>query len=219
MNLIIDNVQRELIDIRDFRTAHGLPADFGLAHFEPKDYTGLGSVEDAGEALNQVRATLMEVVGHGKEPITPAALLDLPAAVGVVFRAELVRINDRVGLRQMEIDFAVAGLEDVLRSVGFALARAKATRTAPPLFADLYADWLNASVRVSVRVHEIDHRGERWQVRIFNTAYGRAGLIVTLPDGTTAYVRDAALACPVEGYMGTLLRDLAEGITAGFLGK
>lgn len=201
MRLTFDHHPRELIPVRDFRADHHLPSEFGVALFEPKETAGLGSVAEAGAALNNMRELLLAVA---PELLAQVGALAFPAALGAVFRTQLAAINDQVGLRQMEIDFAVAGLEDMLREIVFAQVRAQAARAPLPSFEALYADWLDASVRVAAQVFERTHAGQPWQVQIFSTVYGRTGLVVRMGEAT-AYVHDPALACPVEGFMGELL--------------
>lgn len=209
MELTLDGQVTPFIEVREFRAAHHLPETFGIALFEPKDTAELGSIADAGAALNDVRDLLLAVT---PELYAQVGILDFPSALGAIFRGQLAEINAQVGLRQPEIDFAVAGLEDLLRAVVFALIRTQINRTAPPAFEALYAQWVNESVRVSARVHAYHHDGEAWSVQIVNTVYGRVGLIVRTPSATY-HVHDTALTCPADGYMAGLLREIAALVT------
>lgn len=218
MNLTIEGQQRELTDIRTFRALHGLPADFGVAYFEPKDYTGLGSIEGAGAVLNQVRDAVLDYLDDAGLPDRGAAahvsslMVFLPRLAGF-FRDRLRDINDQVRLRDVEIDYAVSGFDDVNHRLLYALAQAQITRTPPPTFEAVYQSWLDDSCRVSSTVHKYPHRGMVWHIQIINHAYGRVGLVVQRGDHTE-YISDAALACPAEGFMYKLLAAVAEQITS-----
>lgn len=211
MQLLIDGQQRTLIDIRDFRQQRDLPESFGVALFEPKDYTGLGSIEHAGGALNTIRAALLEAVPPVIDAPQLPALID---QLGRLFREKLYAINDQVELKDVEIEFAVAGFEDVNRGLLYALLRAGSHGIAPS-FGAVYGEWLDAGAQISIRGHEYNHNGQSWRVQIINTAYGRAGLIVDTGD-ETIYLRDGRLACPAEGFMSTLLKDLAARIMTAY---
>jgi hypothetical protein len=211
MELLIDGARRALIPIRVFRAAHGLPDRFGVALFEPKDFTGLGRIDTAGAALNSVRAAVLAALPPAGMPQMWQAALP---ALRDLFAARLREINPEVGLREVEIDFAVAGFADVCEAVLWAALSARASRRAPPSFREVYADWLDSTVRVSQTVHEYTHRGETWRVRVVHHAYGRAGLVVETA-AETHYVADGALACPAEGFMTGLLGEVGEHILSG----
>lgn len=204
MILTIDGERRLFAPIKAFReaqAAHGLPPEFGVATFEPKDFTGLGHIDRAGAELNAVRAAVLAAI---------PARLTLPQALAFVpqltrlFTDQLYAINAQVNLRAVEIEFAAAGFADVCQAHVYALARGG---DAP--FAATYGEWLDRTVRVSQTVH---HDGE-WEVQIVTHAYGRAGLIARR-GGETHYVADAALGCPAEGYMAALLAEVAARLTA-----
>ncbi len=208
MQLLIDGQAHELIDIKAFRAEQGLPAGFGVALFEPKDYAGLGRIDRAGAELNAVRQAVLDA-------IPPALSLDtwsaLQPQLGGLFLAKLREINDVVGLKEVEIEYAYAGFEDVCPALLYALLQARAGSGELPPFERIYGDWLNSAVRVSRQAHPYTHRGATWQVQVVNNVYGRVGLVVRTPS-ETFYVRDAGLACPAEGFMASLLRDVAERI-------
>lgn len=194
-----------MIDIKTFRTAHNLPATFGVAHFEPKDFTGLAQIDQAGDALQQLRAAVVAAI--------PAVLTvtEFPGVfdhLAQVFRQTLERINPQVNLKQVEIDYAVDGFEAVNGMVMFALIRAHAAGGAAPDFDAIYRQWLTESERVSARVHLYDD----WRVQIINDAYGRAGLLVHLDEVTTVRVRDATLACPAAGFMYGVMKTVADHV-------
>jgi hypothetical protein len=206
MRLTIEGCARELMPIRAFRAAHGLPETFGVALFEPKNYSGLGSIERAGAALNAVRAAVLKALPAAREPAEwLAALPELTAQ----FQAELQAINPIVGLKPEEIGFAAAGFDDVCHALVYAVIGARAAGEPPPPFSAVYARWLDATVRVSTARHLYAHDGQNWTVQIITCAFGRIGLVVRGPAATD-YVYDAALACPAEGFMAALLAEIAQ---------
>ena len=206
MQLVIAGQRRDFIPIKDFRAEHGLPPEFGVAWFESKDYTGLGRIDRAGTELNTVRQAVLDAI---------PAHLPLQAWMAFVpeltrlFERKLYEINPQVGLKDVEVEFAVAGFADVCQALVYAGPRGGST----PDFRQLYADWLNSSARVFGEVYAYEHRGQRWQVRIATHAYGRAGLIVDTGE-VTHYVHDPALGCPAEGFMASLLHEVASRLLA-----
>lgn len=212
MPLIIDGQPRDLIDIRAFRERYNLPSEFGAALFEPKNYEGLGRIDQGGEALNALRATVLDAI---PSTLPFAELMDFMPRLGNLFRVKLYEVNEAVGLRPVEIDFAAAGFEDVGQALLYALVRTRSAKTSVD-FERIYADWLDGTVRVTQTAHVYTHQGSDWQVRTLNTAYGRIGLVVETPD-ETHYVRDVTLACPAEGFMYSLLRAAAAKITAALV--
>lgn len=212
-HLTINNQTYPLIPIKDFRAAHDLPPEFGAALFEPKDYTGLGRIDRAGAELNAVRQSVLAFMQSVTPPSDPAGWLEIMRAARDLFQRELIRINDHVGLRQPEIEFAVSGFGDVGEAVVWALLRAKATRTPVPPFAAVYGEWLANSVRLSQAVHTYSHRGEHWEVQMVNNAYGRVGMYIRAGDAVYC-VADSSLACPAEGFMRALLDEVAAYVFA-----
>ena len=188
--------------IKTFRAAHQLPPEFGVALFEPKDYSGLGRIDQAGADLNGVRTAVLAAI--------PAMLslqqwLSLIPELTHLFTDQIYAINPKVNLHDVEIEFAAAGFSDVCQAVVYAMLR---TRSATlPSFEAIYGDWLDQTARVSQTVHAYGD----WRVQIVTHAYGRAGLIVQM-EAETAYVQDAALGCPAEGYMASLLAEVAARI-------
>jgi hypothetical protein len=219
MRLVIDGILHTFTPIRAFRSAHNLPPDFGVNVFEPKQYAGLGRIDEAGSELQSVRQAMLEAL---PAPMPLSGWLTAVDSLQSCFTNELYRINAVVGLRPVEIEFAAAGFGDVCRAFVYALMRdalawVRSGRTLtdmpPPDFTHVYNAWLSSTARISQTVHPYTHNGESWHVQIVNHAYGRAGLIVAMPN-TTAYISDSTLGCPAEGYMASLLADVTAGIAA-----
>jgi hypothetical protein len=204
MHLLIDGQTRSFQPIKAFRAQYDLPPEFGVKLFEPKDYTGLGSIERAGTELNQVRTAVLASTPRG---LSPSAWLGALPALQSQFRAELHRINPVVKLHEVEIDFAAAGFGDMTQAFVYALLRARAAGDPPPPYEAVYGAWLNSTVRVSGLVHHYRYRTYDWAIQIVNHAYGRAGLIVSMAD-EQHYVHDPALGCPAEGFMWSLLAEI-----------
>ncbi|MDL1899415.1 hypothetical protein FBR02_01435 [Anaerolineae bacterium CFX9] len=209
MQLMVDGQLQTFLPLRAFCETYHLPSSFSVALFEPKDYTGLGSIERAGAALNGLRAELIAALPEA-QPL-PAWLAWLPQ-LAQTFHERLTAINAHVGLREEEIGFAVSGLADVCHAWVYALLRAHLSGADIPAFSTVYRDWLNGTVRVSQTVHTYPYNQDTiWRVQVITHAYGRAGLVID--TGTRFhYVADAALACPAEGFMLNLLTELAAGI-------
>lgn len=201
----IDGLARDFVPIKTFRAAHNLPESFGVALFEPKDFTGLGSIDRAGAALNTVRAAVLAAL---PERMAANDWLNVLPGLARLFESKLYEINHEVGLREPEIGFAVSGFLDVLQAVAYAVIRARASGAPPPTFERVYAGWLDGSIRVSQTVHRYAHEGAEWSIRVITNAYGRAGMIIEAGEATY-YVYDGALACPAEGFMARLLAEVA----------
>jgi hypothetical protein len=214
MQLRIDGETVTFTDMRDYRQAHNLPPDFGIAMFEPKSYEGLGRIDGAGTEMNDLRESLLKAI---PERLTVPDLLDLVPQLTNLFRMDLYAINDRVGLRDVEVEYAVSGFGDVCQSLTYALARSTADRSTPSAFAGIYADWLNDTVQVAVREFEYTHGEDTWTVRIVSHAYGRVGLMITMAAGQQ-WVAERSLACPAEGFMYGLLGEIAAKIIAAVIG-
>jgi hypothetical protein len=207
MRLTIDGVRRDFTPIKAFREAYGLPPEFGVALFEPKDFTGLGRIDSAGADLNAARAAVLAAIPDRLPLANALAFVD---DLTRRFTDQLYAINANVNLHDVEIEYAAAGFSNVLQAVVYAAFRARGTT---PPFEAIYGEWLDSSARVSQTIHT--YRG--WKVQIVTHAYGRAGLIVRMDDDTH-YVADSALGCPAEGYMGALLAETAARITAALVG-
>jgi hypothetical protein len=210
MRLTIHGIPQQFTDIKTFREAHGLPDDFGVATFEPKDYNGLGRIDRAGSALNDVKHAALNAI---PQQLALRAWLTYLPTVTAAFEAKLRTVNPRIGLRDIEVEFAVAGFQDLCSTLIFALMKAHTEAVPPPDFADIHAVWLDTTVRVLHTVYHYQHHNEDWQAQTVYHAYGRAGLIVQMPTATH-YLHDSALGCPAEGFMLTLFTQVAAKIAA-----
>jgi hypothetical protein len=208
MRLTIDGQLRAFIPIKQFRAEYGLPVEFGVSLFEPKEWEGLGRIDRAGAELNRVRAAVLAALPAS---LSPSGWLSFLPDLSRLFENKLWEINPQVGLKDVEIEFAVGGFSDVCQAMGYALLRAQAAGEPGPDFNRVYADWLDSTTRVFSQVHPYTHEGETWQVQIVAHAYGRAGLLIQTPT-TTHYVHDAALGCPAEGFMAALLAEVCAGM-------
>lgn len=204
MRLTIDGVSRPFVPIRAFREAHHLPLEFGVALFEPKDFAGLGRIDQAGAELNGVRAAVLAAI---PARLTIQQWFAFAPELTRLFTDQLYAINAKINLRDVEIEFAAAGFADVCQAVIYAVMRARGAE--PPPFEAIYGEWLDQTARVSQTVHAYGG----WQVQIVTHAYGRAGMIVR-GSAETFYVQDSSLGCPAEGYMASLLADVAARIVA-----
>lgn len=209
MQLRIGEDLQMFVPIKAYRALHNLPADFGVAQFEAKDYAGLGRIDDAGPQLHDLRRGLLAAV---PQQLALADLLTFFDGLQAQFRSGLYGINAAVGLRPEEIEFAVAGFGDVNRALVYALFRARSSGATPD-FRAVYAGWLNDSVRLSQTAHDYAHAGQTWRVQVVNHAYGRVGLVVRRPQATD-YVQDGVYTCPAEGYMAALLAEIAALVLA-----
>lgn len=207
IQLYIDDALHTFEPLQIFRTSHDLPPSFTVAHFESKDYTGLGSIERAGASLNVLRERLLGQIPKGAIQLPDTLALTVAGA----FEHNLRAINGKIGLREPEIAFARASFEDILRAYALAHTRAHLTRQAAPDFDTIYSDWLNQTVRVSTHAHRYMHHDEVWVVQVITHAFGRIGLRVKIGDDRH-YVADLSLACPAEGFTVNLLRTLCQQI-------
>jgi hypothetical protein len=211
MRLIINGVEREFTPIKAFREQYQLPQHFGIHLFEPKDYTGLGTIEHAGSEMVKMRDA---IVRDAARPRSLAEWMRYALDLTDLFRRQLQLINDVVQLKDVEIDFAAAGLSDVLQAIIYAIIRARAAQQTPPTFASIYNTWLNSTVKISQMTHFYPYAANvSWEIHIVTHVYGRAGLIVRTAD-STHYIYDPSLGCPAEGYMESLLSEIAAYIYA-----
>jgi hypothetical protein len=123
------------------------------------------------------------------------------------FQMELEEANMQIGLRPVEVDFAVSGFRDILQAAVYRLIQLFYTRRDKAAgiceefdFGAIYQDWLNGSVRVSAATHPYQHNNLQLEVRLVYNAYGRVGLEVSTGQ-ETYYVLDMSLACPAAGFM------------------
>lgn len=210
MQLQVANDLHTFEPVKSFRINYQLPADFGVAMFEPKDYAGLGRIDQAGQELNIVRQSVLDAM---PVEIPLHGWLDFIPSLCQLFENKLNEINPEIGLKSVEIEYAVSGFRDVLMTFVYAMLRARAAKEAPPAFKDVYFDWLSSTVRISSDTHHYIHEGDIWAIQIVNHAYGRTGLVIWTPS-STHYVQDNAQGCPVEGFMSALMADVAQRITA-----
>lgn len=208
MQLLIENELRTFIPIKNFRATHGLPDDFGIGLFEPKDYTGLGRIDRAGAELNEIRPIILDAI---PTRMTLQGWLGFLPDLSTLFQNKLDEMNPQVGLKSDEIEFAVSGFSDVCHALVYGMIRAQSAGQPFPTFEQVYGDWLNTTVKVSGTVHSYLHISAVWPVQIVNTAFGRTGLIIWT-DSITYYVEDNSLACPAEGFMFGLLNEVATRI-------
>ncbi len=223
MQLTIDGAPRTFIPLPAFRQQWDLPDEFGVAYFEPKDWQGLGALDHAGEALEKVKQQVLRVVPR---TLAVNALLDWVEPLTTVFRRALIGANEDIGLREADIDFAVAGFRAITQASADQLLRlayaAKGELSRIPERYDYpaaYRGWLDHSVEVSGVTHTYASGGHTFCVRVVYYAYGRVGLEVQAAESETAYVVDTSLACPAASYMkdlgGEVGERLAMGVAAG----
>lgn len=213
MKLIIENIECNFIPIKSFRQQNMLSDDFGISQFEPKDYQGLGNLDESGTQLNELRNHILNYI---PEVISLPDLIEFIESIQTQFQAELFRVNDTIHLKDVEVEFAVAGFGDVLRSATYKFIPSKTSGNPMPSFDEIYMDWINESVRISTYVHQVNHFGEFWKIQVINHVYGRIGLRVQTHDATV-YVADSQYQCPVEGFMYNLLKDVTEKIWSALL--
>jgi hypothetical protein len=211
MRLEIDGEWHDLVPLAAFRTRFQLPQNFGIALFEPKDYTGLGCLSHAGDALQRLQHETLTSISSNLQWIDLFQVLNLAQQA---FETALVAVNPSVGLRPVEIDFAVSGFDDLCQRFSYELIRLNALHL--PISDDLpqtiYHDWLNSSVRVSSQKHIYSHQGMVWQLQILNTIYGRVGFRVQLPDDEMVYVHDSLYTCPADDFMLRLFMQLTKKV-------
>jgi len=212
MELMIEGALRTLIPIQDFRAAHSLPSAFGVALFEPKDFSGLGRIDLAARtgALQRLHE---RVVAQTPSHVPPLDWLDAFERLARLFEAELRAANAEIGLRESEIGFAVSGFADALNAYAYAVVRAHVEGLPLPSFRTVYMEWCANSTRLSQVRHAYRHGQSVWQVQIIYTVYGRVGLAVQT-DQARYYVADSQYTCPAEGFMSRLLAAVAAKISA-----
>jgi hypothetical protein len=205
---MIDGQARDFVPVRDFRREHSLPDDFGITRFYEKDYTGRGSIQGAGEALNALRHDILNRIPQGQPP---QGWLTFSLELQLYFHRKLREINPHIGLRQSEIEYAVAGFGDVSQAFIQAAMSARMTGKPLPTFEQIYERWLNSAVLTSKQFIPYQHQNQEWRIYLVKYIYGLAGMIVETAQ-ERFYVYDPALACPAEGFMSALLNDVTERI-------
>jgi hypothetical protein len=220
MQLTIAGQIHTFIPLHLFRSQRELPDDFNLARFEPKDWQGLGRLDGSGKALAIVRQRVLEAV---PQTIILTDLISQVEALTNLFQRELAAINPQIGLREVEVDFAVAGFADVTQAVAYQLLRLShayyhdPTQIEPAFdFLAIYQSWLDASARLSSTVHPYTYKNTQYQVQVVYNAYGRVGLRVQVV-GEVYYVADMSLACPASNYMLDLCREVAQALCRALL--
>lgn len=215
MQLIINNQTRTLIPIQTFRAQWGLPDTFRMAHFESKEWEDLGSLDGAGPALAITRQHVIQAV---PPQITLTDILSTVDDLSYIFRHELGAANVQVGLRPVEVDFAVSGFYDVLQAVAYRLVelyhshRGDLTQIHHNFdFVGIYQNWLDNSVRVSSTMHIYESADTQFEVRIIYNIYGHIGLEVTVSNDLY-HVMDMSLACPASSYMYDLCNRVAQAL-------
>jgi hypothetical protein len=201
------------VTIKAFRTQFGLSDNFGVAHFAPKDFSGLAKIDESGTSLNQLREALLDAIPPS---ISINQLMPFLDALREQFRTGLIGINASIGLTMSQLEFAVAGFGDVCQAWGYALIHAKMSKQTTPLFHAVYRTWVTDSERVAHDDATYDHNGTTWHIRFIHNVYGRVGLQVITPNATYRVV-DGQYACPAEGYMANLLADIAEKLKNGLI--
>lgn len=215
MQLTLDGQPQKFIPLATFRSQRDLPLEFALAYFEPKEWQGLGSLDGSREALPIVRQRVLAAV---PQTVHLTELIPQVQALTDCFHRELAAINRQIGLREVEVEFAVAGFADVMQSVAYNLIQLSHTYRHDPAqiknqfdFSTLYQNWLDASARVSSTRHSYLHQDVTYQIQIVYNAYGRVGLKVAVAD-EVYYVFDPALACPAANYMFDLCSIVAQSL-------
>ncbi|MBZ0294152.1 MAG: hypothetical protein K8L99_16440 [Anaerolineae bacterium] len=208
MRLLIGNQHQDFIPIKTFRARYDLADDFSLALFEPKDYNGLGHIDEAGSELNMVRQSVLEAIPND---LSLKGWIEFLPELSRLFQNKLDEINPQINLKSIEIEYAVSGFHDVCQSLIYAMIRAMAANEPLPSFEDVYQQWLDSSVKISNTVHHYAYTDELWPIQIVNNAYGRCGMIIWTNE-TTHYVYDNTVACPAEGFVQILLKDVSARI-------
>lgn len=210
MRLTIYNHVREFTPVRSFREKFDLPPEFGITQFFAKDFTGLGSLDQAGDALEVLRHAILNAI---PEETPPEGWLAFALRLQLTFNRNLERINPRIGLLPSEIEFAAMGFGELCQVFIYAVLRARIEQKPLPPVQDLYRDWLNNTTAVSLVTYLYPYRGDTWRIQMVRTAYGRVGLIIQTAE-STYYVQDAQLGCPAEGFIASLIEEVATKIAA-----
>lgn len=185
--------------------------------FETKEWQGLGSVEGAGQALATVRQQVLQAV---PTQLTLPGLRPIVTELTNLFRRELEIANQQIGLRPVEVDFAVSGFYDILDAMVFHLFDLTHRYSAEEIhkhfdFDRVYQAWLDASVRVSTVKHIYRHKDIEFQVRVVYNIYGHVGLEVEVAN-RRYYTLDMSLACPASTYMRDLCREVAQRLCRAY---
>ncbi len=204
MQLTIEGISYDFMPIKDFRAIHHLPTTFNITLFESKDYAGLGQLDKAGAELNQLRTAILAAL---PEKLLPLNWMNVLPELTHLFEAQLYQINHQIGLRDVEIEFAVAGFSDALQAYAYAFAYASSTQTPLPDFQAVYSEWLNGTVKAFAQEHSYMVGDQSCTIQVVAHAYGRIGMLIRADETYAVY--DPILACPAEGFMTKLLLDVA----------
>lgn len=220
MQLVINHKNQAFVPIQKFRVQFGLPDTFRMDHFEAKEWAGLGSTEGSGAILAAMRRRIIQAV---PSQITIQTLMPAVDEIAQRFRQELTVANQQIGLRSVEIDFAVSGFYDVLQAAAYRLLELThlhhqnlAAVVDHFDFLSVYQAWLNDSVRVSGVAHNFQHNGRHFKVRVIYNVYGHVGLEVEFA-GEIYYVADMSLACPATSYMQELYVAVAQALSKALI--
>lgn len=221
MELIINQQKQTFIPLTHFRQTWQLPPEFELALFEPKGWAAPGSVEGTGRALAEIKRTTLQAI---PAKITLQTLMPQTDHLATTFQHQLETVNTEVGLRPVEVKFAVSGFQDVLQAIVYNLIQLYHTHRQKPdqIMAHfdiktIYQSWLNNSVRVATTPKHYQHNNLTFEIYIVYNAYGRIGLEVHHQDGVT-YVLDPTLACPAMNYMQGLCEETGQRLAEAFGG-
>ncbi len=214
MELTINGRHCKFVPLVDFRNQWHLPETFGIVYFEKKDWP-VGDLREARQPLSFVKQRVLEAVPL--QVLPPELLLQIEQLT-TIFRYELEQVNEDIGLREVEIDFAVDGFHNVLHDVAYRLLELNQVYRgdtgqirAEFDFTGCYQAWLDAVTRVLTTSYSYTHNGVMFDVRIVYSAYGRVGLEVTVND-QVHYVLDSTLACPAINFMEVLCRQTAQAL-------
>ncbi len=215
LQLTIDGHRQTFIPLQTFCAQQGLPEEFEVAFFEPKDWAGLGNADGSGKMLAEVRRRVVETV---PQAVILTDLVIQAQALTELFHQELTAINVHIGLREVEVEFAVAGFADVLHSVAYQLIQLSHTYCNDPAqiqskfdFSAIYQTWLDDSTRLSAVTHGYPRQDTEYHVQVIYNAYGRVGLKVHVAE-EIYYVADMNLACPAASFMRGLCQEVAQAL-------
>jgi hypothetical protein len=217
MQLTLNGLTYEFMALGTFRAQWNLPDEFCVAAFAVKEWSGLGKLDgNSGPGLAQIKQALVQAVPHSLT--VKQMLLTLNPMLTEVFCHELVRANHQIGLREVEVEFAVAGFYDVLQATAYRLihlnheARGDLARLRADFdFATVYQRWLDGSARVATQVSPYTQGDMVFKVQVVSNPYGRIGLAVTVNE-LTYYVSDPALACPAANFMRSLCEEVVQAM-------
>lgn len=208
MDLSIRGQQQRFQSVKNFRASYNLPDDFGIETFQPKDYSDLGSIDHAHSDLAAVHKTILAAVPAQRPS---EGWLAWSITLQLLFQKQLREINPHIGLKNSEITYAVAGFGDICQVMIHEISKASMMGRDLPLFTQMYSRWLNSTVEVSDRHHTYPYQDEVWNIYIIRHRFGRIGLMIEMAAGTQ-YVYDGHLICPAEGFMYSLMRDIANAL-------